>query len=385
MTRRTVFAMFALAAALVGTAVRATPILPADDSQVIETLPAKSAGRAEERRLRQATLSDPRDAQRAVQWASRLMGQARELGDPRLAGQAMAALQAWSDPATAPSDVLLMQATVQQYLHDFDGAAMLLELLLARDAQQPQAWLTLATVRRVQGRYADSDRACAQLLALGAALHGTACRAENEALRGEFDLARQRFERLLANPRLDAGTRNWLLTSLAELEQRAGRVEAADAAFRAALAARADAYSLIAYADFLIDQRRENDALALLREQARTDGVLLRLAIAGVRTKAPHAAEDAREMRERISQANLRPQAQSVHGREQALFALWVEAEPQRAVALARANVQLQREPIDLLVLAQAAATARQAAARQEAARLSKEMGLHDRRLDALL
>jgi len=240
-------------------------------------------------------------------------------------------------------------------------------------------------VRRVQGRYADSDRACAQLSALGSALHGTACQAENEALRGEFDLARQRFERLLADPRLDARTRNWLLASLAELEQRAGRGKAADAAFRAALAAHADSYSLIAYADFLIEQGRESDALTLLRDQERTDGVLLRLAIAGTRIKAPRAAGDAREMRERIAQANLRPQAQSVHGREQALFALWVDGEPQRALALARSNVRLQREPIDLLVLAQAAAAARQPAARQEAGRLSKEMGLHDRRLDALL
>ena len=385
MTRRTLFVLFVLAAALVGTAARAASIVPADDSQVIETLPAKSAARADERRLRQAVLSDPRDARSAVQLATRLMGQARELGDPRLAGQAMAALQTWRDPATAPGDVLLMQATVQQYLHDFDGSVRLLERLLARDARQPQAWLTLATVRRVQGRYADSDLACAQLLALGSAFHGTACRAENEALRGEFQRARLRFERLLAEPRLDAGTRNWLLTSLAELEERAGRVDAADAAFKAALAARADGYSLIAYADYLIDQRRETDALALLREQARTDGVLLRLAIAGTRSKAPRAADDAREMRERIAQANLRPQAQSVHAREQALFALWVDAEPQRALALARGNVRLQREPIDLLVLAQAAVAARQPAARQEAGRLSKEMGLHDRRLDELL
>jgi len=364
---------------------RAEPIMPTSDAQVIETLPVTSASRQEERRLRRELLGMPRDPQRAALLASRYMAQARELGDPRLAGQAMAALQAWPDPATAPAEVLLMQATVQQYLHDFEGSAKLLERLLARNPQQPQAWLTLATVRRVQGRYADSDRACTRLAVLGAALYATACLAENEGLRGEFDPARQRLQRLLADPRLDAGTRSWLLTSLAELEDRAGQGEAAEAAFKAALAARVDAYSLIAYADFLIGQHRENDALNLLRSQPRTDAMLLRLAMAGTRIKAPQATEDAREMRERIAQANLRPEAQTVHGREQAMFALWVDADAQRAVVLARGNVRLQREPIDLLVLAQAAVAAQQPPARIEAARLSKEMGLHDRRLDALL
>lgn len=374
-----------VAAATASAAVQAAPITPGSDAQVIETLPAKSADRAEERRMRKAEQGNPRDPQAAVQRASRLMGEARALGDPRLAGQAQAALQPWADPATAPTDVLLMQAVVKQFLHDFDGAARLLELLLARDDRQPQAWLTLATVRRVQGRYGDSDRACARLVALGAAVHGPACQAENEGLRGEVDTARQRFQRLLADPRLDAETRNWLLTSVGEMEERAGRKAAAEAAYKSALAAHGDDYTLVAYADFLIAQGRDRDALALLREHPRIDVILLRLAIAGTRSKAPDAAADAREMRERIVQANLRPEAQIVHGREQALFALWVDADPQRAVALARGNVTLQREPIDLLVLAQAAVAARDAAARQEAERLRNEMGLHDRRLDGLL
>ena len=374
-----------LTAALASAASHAVPITPDSDAQVIEILPATSGSRSEERRLRRELAAQPRDGKLAALLAQRLIDQARETGDPRLAGQALAALQAWPDAATAPSEVLLMQATVQQYLHDFDGAAKLLESLIARDARQPQALLTLATVRRVQGRYAESDRACAQLNALGAVLYASACQAENEALRGEFDAARQRLARLLADPRQPAATRNWLLTTAAELEERAGRAGEADANYKAALAAQGDGYTLVAYADFLIAQRREAQALVLLRSHPRTDAVLLRLAIAGTRSGAPEALADAREMRERIAQANLRPQAQTLHAREQAMFALWVEAQPEQALALARANVGLQREPIDVLLLAQTAKAARQRVASQEADRLRKDMGLHDRRLDALL
>src|SRR5439155_24297663 len=143
---------------------------------------------------------------------------------------ALAAIGAWNDDdANAPDEVLLMRATVQQYLHEFDAAAATLQRLLSRrDGQnQPQAWLTLATVRRVQGRYADSDSACRRVAA-GAALHGAACLAENAALRGESERARAMLNGLLATPRLENGTRAWLSTTLAELEQRAGRDDASD-------------------------------------------------------------------------------------------------------------------------------------------------------------
>jgi predicted Zn-dependent protease len=365
---------------------RATPIVPHDDAQVIQVLPLKGSRRAEERRLRRELLAHPQDAQRATQLARLHIEQARASGDPRQAGQALAALQGWPDPASAPSDVLLMQATVHQYLHEFDQAAALLERLVEREVRHPQAWLTLATVRRVQGRYADSDRACARLASIGVALYSGACLAENESLRGDSDRARERLKRLLADDRLNGATRNWLLTTQAELEERGGRVQAAEAAFRAALAASSDNnYTLIAYADHWIERGRYGEALAALQGQPRNDAVLLRLAIAGTLARAAHAPRDAAEMRERIAQANLRPEAQSVHAREQAMFALWVEGQPARALELARANVRTQREPIDLLVFARAAKAARQTDALREVAQLRAQIGLHDRRLDALL
>jgi len=125
--------------------------------------------------------------------------------------------------------------------------------------------------------------------------------------------------------------------------------------------------------------------LSQLEQQPRTDAVLLRLAIAGTRTRSPDAQRDVREMRDRMALANLRPDARTTHAREQAMFALWVDAKPQRALELARVNVRLQREPLDLLLLAQAARASGQANAVREAQQLRKEMGLHDERLDALL
>lgn len=366
---------------------QATPIVPTHDDEVVEVLPAVAGNRAEERRLRKQLAQQPRDPALALTVAKRYLDQAHELGDPRFAGMAMSAIAGWTDEATMPDGILMMRATLQQYLHDFDASVRSLEHLLARPSAQPrpQAWLTLATVRRVQGRYADSDAACKQVAQAGAALHANACLAENAALRGDVARARATFTGLLAAPQLPVETRAWLTTSLAELEQRAGQGAAADAAFRAALKLAPDAYATLAYADFLIEQKRPAQALALLKDQVRSDAVVLRLAIAGVQAKAPSAAADAAEMRERIDLANERPDAKVFHGREQAMFALWVEHQPERALELARGNVAQQREPLDLLVLAQAARATGQAAALQEAQRLVQEVGLRDQRVQALL
>ena len=377
------FALFGMAVA----PLRAAPIVPTRDEEVIEVLPAMSGSRAEERRLRKQLAQQPRDPVLALAVAKRYLDQAHELGDPRFAGMAMSAIEGWSVEETMPDGILMMRANLQQYLHEFDASARSLQRLLARPSAQPrpQPWLTLATVRRVQGRYADSDAACKQVAQAGAALHANACMAENAALRGDVDRARAAFTQLLSTPSLAAATQAWLMTSLAELEQRAGRAQAAEAAFRAALKLDAEPYATLAFADFLIEQKRPTQALALLEAQARSDAVVLRLAIAGTQAKSASAAADVAEMRERITLANERPDAKVFHGREQAMFALFVEGQPERALELARGNVAQQREPLDLLVLAQAARASGQPAAVQEARRLTLEMGLRDARVQALL
>ena len=378
-----------LAFALAGSQASAVPITPMSDEEVVEVLPAASANRAEARRQRHQLARQPRDAGLALGMARGYLRQAHATGDPRYAGLAMAAISGWADEATMPDAVLLMHAVLLQYLHEFDAAARSLTRLVARPAVEPrpQAWLTLATVRRVQGRYAESDVACRQVGAGGAALlHANACLAENAALRGDVDRARATFTGLLSTARNAApATQAWLLTSLAELEQRANRPAAAEAAFQASLKLEQDPYTQLSYADLLIEQKRPAQAIALLKGQVRSDAVLLRLAIAGKQARAATAAADATEMRERIALANERPDAKLSHGREQAMFALQVDGQVAPALELSRGNVTRQREPLDVLVFAQAARAAADPAALQAVKRLMQEIGLHDQRVDALL
>jgi hypothetical protein len=67
------------------------------------------------------------------------------------------------------------------------------------------------------------------------------------------------------------------------------------------------------------------------------------------------------------------------------MFALFVDAAPQRALELARGDIEQQREALDLLVFAQAAKASGDARAIAEAKRLKAAQGLHDKRIDAVL
>jgi predicted hydrocarbon binding protein len=67
------------------------------------------------------------------------------------------------------------------------------------------------------------------------------------------------------------------------------------------------------------------------------------------------------------------------------MFALDVQRDAKRALELARINIRLQREPIDLLVFARAAVAANDSAARNEVKTLMQQIGLKDARVDAIL
>ena len=378
-------------------AAQAAPVVPASDDTVVEHLPARLTGTP--RLLRDvigpsngvaaATPSDVRaNPASAAARARGLLDEARDRGDPRYAGYAMAALAPWRDDAGAPPAIAILFATLAQYQHDFDGSRRMLDAVLARDPGNPQATLILATIARVQGRYDDSDARCREVRLR---LYQAACLAENMALRGQVDEGRRVVNGLLALPDVQSpageGVRQWLTTTLAELEERAGNDAAADAAFRAALALGRDSYLTLDYVDFLVAQGRDGEAEALLVKEPRPygDGVLLRLAIAQKDAKKPTAAELANELRGRFEAAKERGDAISIHGRELARSMAVVQGDAKGAVVVARENLAIQKEPADFLVMAEAARAAGDRDALREVAAQAKAIGLVDKRLRAMV
>lgn len=366
-------------------AVQATPYLPASDNQVLERLrtrPADPAAR-ELRALRNRLAQKPRDLQLATGLAKRYIEQGRLEADPRYNGYAQAALAPWWNAPHPQPPVLVLRATLRQSNHDFDGAVADLEQARKVAPADPQVWVTLALVRQVRDEYAEAKRDCLPLLHLSTELVAITCLGSVASLNGQAAESFALLERVLArSSTASAAEKLWAQTVLAEMAVRLRHPGLAAPLFKRALATGPDSYLLAAYADFLLDENRPQEAIALLKDHTRVDALLLRLAIAEAAVGAPEAANHRQALAARFAAARLR--GDTVHRREEARFALELERQPAQALALALANWQVQREPADARVLLAAALAAQDREAARPVQAWLRRNHLEDARLAAL-
>lgn len=363
----------ALAALPLG-AFAVTAIQAVRDDEVLEVLPAVTRSRP----ARAVLPVQPGDPAVAALRARRDIGLARQTGDTRHWGRAQAVLAPWWNRADAPPDLSVLQATVQQGRHEFDASRAILASVIARAPGHAQAWLTLASLERLSARYAESLDACDAIARAGQAFYAAACRFETRSLQGQR--AAQGLHALLDQTN-DNQQRSWLLSLLAESQERAGSDAAAADAYRRSLALGADLYTAIAYSDLLLRNGKSSLALRVLSGLPETDAVLLRRAAAWRRLGDPRWSGALALLKERKAELLRRGDDPELHGRELALAALWLEDDAVRALQLARRNLLLQREPLDWWVAVQSAREAKDTAASLEIAEAIRAAGLHDVRL----
>ena len=132
--------------------------------------------------------------------------------------------------------------------------------------------------------------------------------------------------------------------------------------FRAALAADPrDLYTIGAYSDWLLEQNRAAEVIPLVEKEQRVDGLLLRLALAQKALRLPEADTTVATLRARFDASRAR--GDTVHRREEARFQLMLNDDAKAALRLAQDNWNVQREPADLRILAEAAHATGDAAA----------------------
>ena len=364
---RSLSLMFLVTLALLTTDVKAAPFVPASDLTILErlsTTPGESARLSQSTRAMRATLArDPKNVDLAVRMAQLYVSRSRSESDPRLLGQAQAALGAWWSQAEPPVPVLLLRATIRQSLHDFTNALRDLDQAVRREPGNAQAWLTLATVQQVTGNLAGAADSCRKVAPLAPPLIGITCLASIDGSQGRaakaYDALNDAMVASGAAGRDSIGVRGWALTLQAELAERLARPADAERLYLASLAIdRTDAYTVAAYADFLIDAGRAADVLKLIPADTRGDVLLLRRAIAAKLAGAADAAQLAQELGQRFNASRAR--GDRVHLREEARFELAVKSDPINSLALARDNWAVQKEPLDARIALEAAIAARQ-------------------------
>jgi hypothetical protein len=305
---------------------------------------------------------------------------ARQTGDTRYWGRAQAALAPWWDHKDAPAGMAILQATVQQGRHEFEASRKVLTAALARSPGDAQGWLNLAALERLSAQYADSLKACDAVERAGQVLYAQACRLETLSLQGQHTAAERGFQSLLAQS-ANSEQRSWLLSLLAESQERSGHDAAAADAYVRSLALGPDLYTAIAYSDLLLRTGKTRQALRLLTPLPETDAVLLRRAAAQRRLGEAGWSALRATLRERAAELERRGDDPTLHGRELALTSLWLDDDAATALRVARRNLLLQREPIDWWVALQSARQAGDSAAVSELTHAIRDAGLVDVRL----
>ena len=341
----------------------AAPFVPTDDAQVLERLPNKPGDPAARglRDLRRRLAADPNNPAVATDLAERYFRLAVREGDPRFVGYAQAALTPWWKDRDPPVDVLVLRAGLTQYLHDFEAAIADLSLALAREPDNLTAWSYRSVIYIVQARYDEARSDCRELVRRArTSLVANACEPTVDALTGHAESAYAALQQALsAYPRAPANERLWVLTRLGEIAHRLGRSAEAEAHFRTALGLGIhDAYLLATYAEFLLDAKRPQELVDLLKDHTRNDVLLLRLALAEKALDLPAAKQRQAVVQARIDAA--RQRQDKLHLSDEALFELACLHHPRAAAQLARENWDLgQREPSDARILLEAALAAR--------------------------
>ena len=299
----------------------ADAIRPTRDDEVVEVLPAVTRQRPTARAAEGALSQTP---QAAAQAAREAIGVARQTGDTRYWGRAQATLGPWWDKPNAPTELAILQSTVQQGRHEFEPARLVLTNALKRDPGNAQGWLNLAALERLTARYPEALQACGAVKNAGQNLYAAACELETRSLQGQHAQARSGFKTLLADFKQD-DQRGWVYSLLAESEERAGKDAAALDAYRSSLRLTPDLYTSIAYSDVLLRMGNNAQALRVLQPLPLTDAVLLRQATAMRRMGDAGWQALRTTLRERQSALDRRGDDSRLHGREQALVALWLD------------------------------------------------------------
>lgn len=361
---------------------QAAPYTPAADAVVIERLPFRAGDTTarELAALRAQVARAPSDPAPAVELAQQYFDLAMARGDPRYVGYADALVTRFAEPLSAP--LLLVRGTLRQYRHDFGPALDDYAGALRLDPNMAGAHAWRGAIYLVQADYAMANRECEALRQLKRPVLFGGCAGLTLAYTGHGDRAYKTLQAALASA-TDADHRLWLHTRLAEVSLWQGHTVVAETHFRQALAlGRDDGYLLAAWCDFLLDQGRPAEVVQQLAGWESSDGLLLRLTEAEKRLNRPTARAHQQALQDRFAAAHLR--GDTTHRAEEARLHLRLLGDAPGALALARANYQVQKEPRDARILLEAAHAAQDAGAARAALDWLQTSGFEDPRLRQL-
>ncbi|GAB3675908.1 hypothetical protein GCM10028792_14230 [Salinisphaera aquimarina] len=374
-----------LVSASAGAVPHGVPYVPDHDDTVLEQVPATTDPRVRRfEKLGAEHKRNPDDRELAIRLSRAYVDYGRSTGDARFLGRALVPLEPWLDDNPVPVDVMIVHATILQSRHDFDAARAELKATLKRAPGNAQGWLTLATVDMVQGRFEDARTDCVHTTNTGGQYLSIVCNGALLSLTGRAAQA-YRLLALIADQtrNVPVDVQAYVQGLLADAAARSGDNAAAERHYRHALQLTpGDNFLLDNYGDFLLDANRPADALALVKNHTASDTALLRAVLAKAALGRADVAADIQAMADRFTA--MAERGSHVYEREQARFALELQHDPDRALALARDNWKTQRAPQDVRIFLASALAADKPPAAQPIIDFLDRSHMSDPHLDAL-
>jgi len=278
-------------------------------------------------------------------------------GNQRFFGDAISSVETVLRRDNQNAEAYLLRSIIEQRLHQFDKALVDINRALELNPNDAQSLLMKASILQVVGKADESRSLCSRLHSNASPLVFTTCLSIAAGLSGglrtSIDLMAKTLDRSQDETKK---VRAWALGSLAEMQVRQGDLSEAEEAFKSSLKLNAhDTFVKTSYSDLLLTTGRPRTVLTVIKKNTQSESLLLRrvLALAALEPGSLRFQKNKDILREKFDRENLR--GQSVHIRERAIADLIIFKDFRHGLEAAIQNFKIQREPIDLYVLALAA------------------------------
>ncbi len=366
--------------------------LPAASAVVLASSVHTAGGRDSSlRALDQAWRAKPQDLSLALAYARAVFTLGLNEGDLRWFGSAKAALSPWWRATDLPADGLFMRGLVKQGFHDFDGGLQDINQAIALAPGRAEFWSWRFSLHLLKADMAAARQDAETIARLFGQQEG---RIYNAVLLYRTGQASDAVKLLNQSIRLadfqDASSQVWLSFHLGEALRAANQPEQAMALWRQRLQAHPQSHLLrLSLAELLNQQGQYREAKATATAHAATgtsnltDALLMQALLASRGLKAPDEVSLADQIAARLQSQALRQE--SLIERPKLIYQIAYGRDVAAGLALSIDNWQLQQEPPDALLFAQAALSLNQARVAEPVVKWVEATGYTDPQLGPLI
>jgi Tfp pilus assembly protein PilF len=311
------------------------------------------------RALDQARRAQPQNLDAALAYGRAVFTLGLDEGDLRWFGSAKAALGPWWQAADLPAEGYFLRGLVKQGFHDFQAGLSDIDRAIAMEPRRAEFWSWRFALHLLLADMASARQDTEEMARRFGAEEADVYRAVLLYRTGQPVPAVQMLLRALRSPNYqDAASQDWLSFHLGEAHRAAGQPDRAMTVWGERLKANARSHLLrLSLAELLNQQGRYRQAKAVAMNQADmaslTDALLMQALLASRGLKEADETRLASQMDARLKAQALRQE--SLIERPKLIYQIAYGQDLAAGLALSIENWQLQKEPPDALLFAQAA------------------------------